>query len=59
MADVDRTYIEELKKNIQCRPVEVKDVRTAEQIEREKRIHAKALEIGINLKMTDGEIEDS
>ena len=27
MADVDRTYIEELKKNIQCRPVEVKDVR--------------------------------
>lgn len=59
MADVDRTYIEELKKNIQCRPVEVKDVRTTEQIEREKRIHAKALEIGINLKMTDGEIGDS
>lgn len=55
----EREYIEMLKKELKPKSMFPDDVRTEEEKMREQEIYEKALKIGINLKMTDGEIEDS
>ena len=55
----EREYIEKLKKNLKPKNISPDDIRTEMEKMREKEIYEKALKIGINLKMTDGEIEDS